>query len=75
MFYTFLSFQGPLGWQSLAGLPIEESFLNHDIDFIINANEHTEISAVSWEASIQKRVEEELYDSTLKVGASIFSRL
>ncbi|KAK9272701.1 hypothetical protein L1049_003078 [Liquidambar formosana] len=57
--------QGPLGWQSLADLPTGESFLDRDFDLFINANEHTEISAMSWEAAIQKRVEEELYDSSL----------
>ncbi|KAK2975888.1 hypothetical protein RJ640_015319 [Escallonia rubra] len=59
--------QGPLGWQSLAGLSTGESFLLGDIDYIVNANENAEIKAISWEAAIQKHVEEELYDSALEV--------
>ncbi|KAG6721774.1 hypothetical protein I3842_03G128800 [Carya illinoinensis] len=56
--------QGPLGWQSLSGLPVGESLLDRDIDFFINADEQAEISAVSWEATIQKHIEEELYNSS-----------
>ncbi|KAM7517827.1 hypothetical protein LguiB_016789 [Lonicera macranthoides] len=51
--------QGPLGWQSLAGLPTGESFLLRNID-------HAEISAISWEAAIQKHIEEELHASSLE---------
>ncbi|XVE86639.1 hypothetical protein DITRI_Ditri18aG0050700 [Diplodiscus trichospermus] len=58
--------QGPLGWQSLSGLPTGESLLDRDIDFYINADERTEINAISWEATIQKHVEEELYHSSLE---------
>ncbi|KAA8530957.1 hypothetical protein F0562_005676 [Nyssa sinensis] len=58
--------EGPLGWPSLVGLTTGESFLLRDIDFFINANEHAEISSVSWEAAIQKHVEEELYASSLE---------
>ncbi|XVF61790.1 hypothetical protein PTKIN_Ptkin08bG0158700 [Pterospermum kingtungense] len=58
--------QGPLGWQSLSGLPTGESLLDRDIDFYINADEPTEINAISWEATIQKHVEEELYHSSLE---------
>ncbi|KAB2051998.1 hypothetical protein ES319_A12G090100v1 [Gossypium barbadense] len=58
--------QGPLGWQSLSGLPTGESLLDRDIDFYINADEQAEINAISWEATIQKHVEEELYHSSLK---------
>ncbi|KAK8653527.1 hypothetical protein V6N13_127522 [Hibiscus sabdariffa] len=57
--------QGPLGWQSLSGLPTGESLLDRDINFYINA-EQAEINAISWEATIQKHVEEELYHSSLK---------
>lgn len=57
--------QGPLGWQSLAGPSTGESSLDRDIDLFIDAGEHTEISAISWEAAIKKRVEEELYNSSL----------
>ncbi|XP_022741667.1 uncharacterized protein LOC111293165 isoform X2 [Durio zibethinus] len=58
--------QGPLGWQSLSGLPTGESLLDRDIEFYINADEQTQINAISWEATIQKHVEEELYHSSLK---------
>ncbi|KAM3708731.1 hypothetical protein ACJW31_02G119000 [Castanea mollissima] len=58
--------QGPLGWQSLSGLPVGQSLLDRDIEFFINADEHAEISAISWEATIQKHVEEELYHSSLE---------
>ncbi|KAK8673759.1 hypothetical protein V6N13_112074 [Hibiscus sabdariffa] len=58
--------QGPLGWQSLSGLPTGESLLDREIDFYINADEQAEINAISWEATIQKHVEEELYHSSLK---------
>lgn len=59
--------QGPLGWQTLSGLPTGESLLDRDIDFYINSDEQTEINAISWEATIQKHVEEELYHSSLEV--------
>ncbi|GAV81705.1 hypothetical protein CFOL_v3_25159 [Cephalotus follicularis] len=58
--------QGPLQWQSFLGVPTGESLLHRDIEFFINADEHSEISAISWEATIQKHVEEELYDSSLR---------
>ncbi|XVF15027.1 hypothetical protein REPUB_Repub09cG0114100 [Reevesia pubescens] len=58
--------QGPLGWQSLSGLPTGESLLDRDIDFYINADEKTEINAISWEATIQKHIEEELYHSSVE---------
>ncbi|GLT68925.1 hypothetical protein SLA2020_411170 [Shorea laevis] len=57
--------QGPLGWESLSGLPTGESLLHRDIEFYINADEQPEISAVSWETTIQKHVQEELYNSSL----------
>ncbi|KAF8404468.1 hypothetical protein HHK36_009353 [Tetracentron sinense] len=58
--------QGPLGWQSLAGLPTGESFLNRDMYFSISPHENAKVSAMSWEAAIQKNVEEELYASSLQ---------
>ncbi|KAF3440484.1 hypothetical protein FNV43_RR18768 [Rhamnella rubrinervis] len=58
--------QGPLGWQSIPRMPIGETLLRRDIDFFINVDEHAEISAVSWEATIQKHIEEELYDPALE---------
>jgi spatacsin len=66
-------FQGPVGWHSLSSLPIGESLLDRDTDFFINDDENAEISAISWEATIQKHIEEELYDSSLGVCASSFS--
>ncbi|XP_010261035.1 PREDICTED: uncharacterized protein LOC104599968 [Nelumbo nucifera] len=58
--------QGPLGWQSLAGIPAGESFLHREIGIFINAHESAGLSAISWEASIQKNVEEELYASSVE---------
>ncbi|XP_058186031.1 uncharacterized protein LOC131303262 isoform X4 [Rhododendron vialii] len=57
--------QGPLGCQSLSGLPTGE-FSLREIDFFANTDEHAEISAMSWEAAIQKHVEEELSSSSLE---------
>lgn len=59
-----LLLQGPLGWQSL------ESFPPRDVDLFVNSNDHADISAISWEAAIQKHVEEELYASSLRVVAT-----
>ncbi|XP_057972244.1 uncharacterized protein LOC131160497 isoform X2 [Malania oleifera] len=58
--------QGPLGWQSLGALPTADAFMHREIDFFIASDEHIEISAISWEATIQKHIEEELYASSLK---------
>lgn len=57
--------QGPLGWQSFSGLPTE-SFLHRDIDFFINMD--SDVNALSWEATIQKHIEDELYDPSIQVG-------
>uniref|UniRef100_A0A2P2LNY5 Uncharacterized protein LOC105123888 isoform X3 n=1 Tax=Rhizophora mucronata TaxID=61149 RepID=A0A2P2LNY5_RHIMU len=61
-----LYMKGPLGWESLSDLPTGDSLLHRDIDFCIHAGEHTKISAISWEATIQKHVQDELYDSSLE---------
>ncbi|XP_062007180.1 uncharacterized protein LOC133724450 isoform X1 [Rosa rugosa] len=61
--------QGPLGWQSIAGLPVGGGLLQRDIDFVLNTDEDVEISALSWEATIQKHIEEELYNSALEGNA------
>ncbi|CAN4088547.1 unnamed protein product [Withania somnifera] len=53
--------QGPLGWQSIADLPVDDPSLLRDIV-------PSDISPLSWEAAIQKHIEEELYDSSLKVS-------
>ncbi|KAL3371146.1 hypothetical protein AABB24_007938 [Solanum stoloniferum] len=51
--------QGPLGWQSIADLPVDDPSLLRDIV-------PSDISPLSWEGAIQKHIEEELYDSSLK---------
>lgn len=61
--------QGPLGWQSFSGLPVGESVLHRNIDFSINSDEHAEMNAISWEAIIQRHIEDELYDSSREVLA------
>ncbi|CAB4299352.1 unnamed protein product [Prunus armeniaca] len=58
--------QGPLGCQSVSGLPVGEGLLHRDIDFVMNVDEDAEISAISLEATIQKHIEEELYNSALE---------
>lgn len=51
--------QGPLGWQSIADLPVDDPSLLRDIV-------PSDVSPLSWEVAIQKHIEEELYDSSLK---------
>ncbi|XP_023518582.1 uncharacterized protein LOC111782046 isoform X2 [Cucurbita pepo subsp. pepo] len=58
--------QGPLGWQSISGLPTGQALWERDVYFFMNDDEHSEISPISWEAAIQKHIEDELYDSSLK---------
>ncbi|TKY60367.1 Spatacsin protein [Spatholobus suberectus] len=58
--------QGPLGCQSFSGFPTGETLLHRDIDLFINADVHAEISAISWEATIQRHIEEELYGPSLE---------
>lgn len=58
--------QGPLGWQSFSGLPTGQTLWERDVYFLMN-DEHSEISPISWEATVQKHIEDELYDSSLKV--------
>ncbi|KAK7399453.1 hypothetical protein VNO78_10635 [Psophocarpus tetragonolobus] len=58
--------QGPLGCQSFSGFPTGETLLHRDIDLFINAEVHAEISAISWEATIQRHIEEELYGPLLE---------
>ena len=64
---TFMMLQGPLGCQSLSGFPPGETVLHRDIDLFIGGDVHTEISAISWEATIQRHIEEELYNSVFEV--------
>lgn len=49
--------QGPLGWQPMVDLPIGESYWPRDLD-------DPSISAMSWEAAIQKHIEEQLCASS-----------
>ncbi|KAL8476787.1 hypothetical protein ACS0TY_029186 [Phlomoides rotata] len=62
--------QGPIGWQSLADSVTEEFSILRDIYYVVNSSGHAQISATSWEAAIQKHIEEELYASSLE-GADI----
>lgn len=62
-----LLLQGPLGCQSLSGLPRGETLPVTDIDYLVNANEKVEISAMTWETAIQKHVEKEFYASSTEV--------
>lgn len=56
--------QGPLGWQSLLGaVATGESFLHGDNSYVVSANWNGGVSAISWESSIQKSIEKELYSS------------
>ncbi|XP_058111329.1 uncharacterized protein LOC131254340 isoform X2 [Magnolia sinica] len=59
--------QGPLGWQSLGGVThTGESFMHRNSYADSIANENAEIRAISWEAAIQKNIEEELYASSFE---------
>ncbi|XP_051127140.1 uncharacterized protein LOC127248696 isoform X2 [Andrographis paniculata] len=62
--------QGPIGWQSLADSATEELSILRDIYYVVNSSGHAQISATSWEASVQKHIEEELYASSLE-GAGV----
>lgn len=67
LYLNFLSEQGPIGWQSLADSENEELSMLRDIYYIVNSSGHSQISATSWEAAVQKHIEEELYASSLEV--------
>ncbi|KAI3451060.1 hypothetical protein Pfo_007725 [Paulownia fortunei] len=58
--------QGPIGWQSLADSETEELSMLRDIYYIVNSSGHAQISATSWEAAVQKHIEEELYATSLE---------
>lgn len=66
-YVVFIISQGPLGCQSFSGFPTGETLLHRDIDLFINADVHAEISAISWEATIQRHIEEELHGPLLEV--------
>jgi len=56
----------------MAGLPAEETYLQGGIEFLMNDPEYSEISAVSWEAAIQRQIEQELYPSVEVYGQKYF---
>lgn len=64
---VFIILQGPLGCQSFSEFPTGGALLHRDIDLLVSADLHAEISAVSWEATIQRHVEEELHGPLLEV--------
>jgi spatacsin len=66
-----LYIQGPLGWLSFSGYPTGEYLLHRGVEFFINVDDPTEISAISWEAIIQKHIEEELHHTKTEVTLSI----
>ena len=52
----------------MSGLPLGETLRHREIDFFANVDENAEINAISWEATIQNHVEQELCDPTHEVG-------
>lgn len=52
----------------MTSLTAEEAYLQRDIEFLMNVQEYSEISAVSWEAAILKQIEQELYPSSIEVS-------
>lgn len=67
--------QGPLGWQSMAGLAAEEAYLQRDVESLLNDPEYSEISAMSWEAAIQRQIEQELSPSVEETGLALEQQL
>lgn len=66
-YVVFMILQGPLGCQSFSGFPLGEALLHREIDLFISTDVHAEISAISWEATIQRHIEEELHGPSLEV--------
>lgn len=62
-----VSQQGPINWHTLADSENGELSMLRDIYYVVNSSGHAQISAMSWEASVQKHIEEELYASSLEV--------
>lgn len=58
--------QGPIGWHTLADSENGELSMLRDIYYVVNSSGHAQISAMSWEAAVQKHIEEELYVSSLE---------
>jgi spatacsin len=46
-----------------------ETLLHRDIDLFESADLHADISAISWEATIQRHIEEELHSPLLEVSS------
>lgn len=65
--FHYIILQGPLGCQSFSAFPMGETLLHRDIDLFISPDLPAEISAISWEATIQRHIEEELHGSLLEV--------
>lgn len=65
--FVTLILQGPIGWQSLT--------MHGDVDLFMNCDEVHNISEISWEALIQKHIEDELYDSSLKARCHAYLML
>ncbi|GAB2283200.1 hypothetical protein Dimus_017727 [Dionaea muscipula] len=57
---------GPLGWQTMADIPDYEAYVQGDVYFLVNDDGYSEISAISWEAALQKQIEQELCASSVK---------
>ncbi|XP_020677460.1 uncharacterized protein LOC110096041 isoform X3 [Dendrobium catenatum] len=67
--------QVPLGWQSFSSaLTFDASILCRENNYVFNGNVDG-INPVSWEASIQKSVEEELYSSIEEDGSGMEQHL
>jgi hypothetical protein len=56
----------------VSGLPTADTLVYRDFDFFMHSDENTELNAVYWEATIQKHVQEELFDSSLEVYLYIY---
>lgn len=51
-------------------LSVGEFFWSRNLDYLANSDDHSGISALSWEAAIQKHIEEELQPSSAKVRSN-----
>lgn len=56
----------------MTSLTADEAFLQRDIELLMNLQDYSEISAMSWEAAIQKQIEQELYPSSVEVSQGYF---
>ncbi|KAK9670568.1 hypothetical protein RND81_13G209900 [Saponaria officinalis] len=66
--------QGPLGWQTASGVS-DDSYMQRDVEFLMSNQEYSEISAISWEAAIQKQIEQELYPPVEDTGVALEQHL